>query len=304
MILLKWISSHCYNNYCEGGLVMEFDKARDSSNNIISFKYIKTSNNLDKLRKELKCPTKNCQARLSYVAARKPYLKTHNKSSHSSFCPYKKQGVKYRNKQRKKLLVSLNENSVYSRLDRYKNDFYPNLKAKTIKQKNNNKRKQKTKNSVQNAKLQGVASVNSKTSVTKNVISPRVSKKHLNEFLSTDKGKIFQLGAKLKKIIKYNNKKYIFKIEDRKNRCNGEILLKKRFFSRNVQGINLQLDFLMNYLKKNPNNNVNIAFYGTLLNFNSMQFEIFVDYGFKLYEMRKGRVIKNTLAEFYSLHFH
>lgn len=101
---------------------MKFNEARDSSGKLISFKIIKNSKNLDKLRYELTCPTKNCKAKLSYVAAGKPYLKARNKSRHSSFCRYQNDEVEYRKKQRRKLLVSLDENSVYSRLDGFK-DF-------------------------------------------------------------------------------------------------------------------------------------------------------------------------------------
>ena len=283
---------------------MKFNEARDSSGKLISFKIIKNSKNLDKLRYELTCPTKNCKAKLSYFAAGKPYLKARNKSRHSSFCRYQNDEVEYRKKQRRKLLVSLDENSVYSRLDGFKDFLYPDLKSKTNKPKSNSKRMQKTKNSVQNVKAQGVASVNSKNSATNSVVSPRVSKKRLNEFILSDQGKIFQVGAKLGEITKYSANKYIFKIEDKKAKCSGKILLRNKFFSRNVQGINDQLDFLMNYLKKNTKNNVNIAFYGTLLDFNSYEFEIFVDYGFKLYEMNKGIVTKHTLAEFYFFHIH
>lgn len=108
--------------------------------------------------------------------------------------------------------------------------LYPDLKSKTNKPKSNSKRMQKTKNSVQNVKAQGVASVNSKNSATNSVVSPRVSKKHLNEFILSDQGKIFQVGAKLGEITKYSANKYIFKIEDKKAKCSGKILLRNKFF--------------------------------------------------------------------------
>ena len=174
---------------------MKFNEARDSSGKLISFKIIKNSKNLDKLRYELTCPTKNCKAKLSYLKAR-------NKSRHSSFCRYQNDEVEYRKKQRRKLLVSLDENSVYSRLDGFKDFLYPDLKSKTNKPKSNSKRMQKTKNSVQNVKARGVASVNSKNSATNSVVSPRVSKKRLNEFILSDQEKIFQVGAKLGEITK------------------------------------------------------------------------------------------------------
>ena len=89
----------------------------------------------------------------------------------------------------------------------FKNYFYTNLKTKTNQLKYNNKRIQKTKNSVQNSKPQGVVSAN-------NVVSPRVSEKRLNELILSDQGKVFQVAAKLGEINKYSTNKYIFKIED------------------------------------------------------------------------------------------
>ena len=89
----------------------------------------------------------------------------------------------------------------------FKNYFYTNLKTKTNQLKYNNKHIQKTKNSVQNSKPQGVVSANS-------VVSPRVSKKRLNELILSDQGKVFQVAAKLGEINKYSTNKYIFKIED------------------------------------------------------------------------------------------
>ena len=89
----------------------------------------------------------------------------------------------------------------------FKNYFYTNLKTKTNQLKYNNKGIQKTKNSVQNSKPQGVVSSNS-------VVSPRVSKKRLNELIISDQGKVFQVAAKLGEINKYSTNKYIFKIED------------------------------------------------------------------------------------------
>ena len=89
----------------------------------------------------------------------------------------------------------------------FKNYFYTNLKTKTNQLKYNNKGIQKTKNSVQNSKPQGVVSANS-------VVSPRVSKKRLNELIISDQGKVFQVAAKLGEINKYSTNKYIFKIED------------------------------------------------------------------------------------------
>lgn len=89
----------------------------------------------------------------------------------------------------------------------FKNYFYTNLKTKTNQLKYNNKGIQKTKNSVQNSKPQGVVSANS-------VVSHRVSKKRLNELILSDQGKVFQVAAKLGETNKYSTNKYIFKIED------------------------------------------------------------------------------------------
>lgn len=282
---------------------MEFEEAKNSLGEVITFEEIKNSTNLEILRDNLRCPTKGCEAKLSYIAARHPYLKTHNNSTHSNNCPHKKENIEVeKRRKRRKQLVNLNESGVYSRLDGFTDDFYPNQKSKTNKPKTSIERKSKSKTTTYDAKLQGVASVNSGISDSKDVISPRVSKKHLNEFLPSDQGGIFQVGARLKRIIKYNNKKYIFKISDPKSDCYGKILLIDKYFSRNIQGINSQLDFLMDYLKNKPNNDINIAYYGTLLNFKTKQFEVFVDYGFKLYLMEKKKVKKYTLAEFYYVH--
>ena len=92
-------------------------------------------------------------------------------------------------------------------LHEFKNYFYTNLKTKTNQLKYNNKRIQKTKNSVQNFKPQGVVSAN-------NVVSPEVSEKRLNELILSDQGKVFQVAAKSGEINKYSSNKYIFKIED------------------------------------------------------------------------------------------
>lgn len=284
---------------------MEFEKAVNSLGEVITFAEIKNSTNLKILRDNLKCPTKGCEAKLSYIAARHPYLKTHNNSIHSNNCPHKKENIEVEKRQkRRKQLVNLDESGVYSRLDGFTDDFYPNEKSKINKPKTSTKHKSKSKaiDNAQDAKPQGVASVNSGISDSKDVISPRVSKKHLNEFISSDQGGIFQVGARLKGIKKINNKKYIFKISDPKSDCYGEILLKDQYFSRNIQGINDQLDFLMNYLENKSNNDINIAYYGTLITFKTKRFEVFVDYGFKLYLMKKDKVRKYTLAEFYYEH--
>ena len=128
----------------------------------------------------------------------KSYFKSSNKISYLFYADIK---IK------KKKVSFLDENSVYTMLYGFKNYFYTNLKTKTNQLKYNNKRIQKTKNSVQNSKPQGVVSAN-------NVVSPRVSDKRLNELILSDQGKVFQVAAKLGEINKYSTNKYIFKIED------------------------------------------------------------------------------------------
>lgn len=73
---------------------MEFEEARIEIQNgqtkLIKLQDIENSKNLATLRTKLKCPTKGCNAKLSYVASKHPYLKTHNKSNHSTNCKHKK----------------------------------------------------------------------------------------------------------------------------------------------------------------------------------------------------------------------
>lgn len=280
---------------------MEFNKAKNGCGEIIMFEEIKNSTNLKELREDLRCPTKGCEARLLYIAALNPYLKTYNNSKHSDNCPHRKENIETKRKQRTKQLYQLSEAEVYSRLDGFSDYFYPEEKVEIDKPKTSTKHKPKSKliDNADDIKSQGVASVKSGDNASKNVKPPRVKKKHLNEIVISDQGSILQIGGQLRSIEKFSNMKYILKIKDPKINCYGEILLKSNYFSRKVQGINKQLDFLMNYLKNNPGNYINIAFYGSLLNAETRQFEVFDDYGFKLYMMKKKKIKKYTLAKFY-----
>lgn len=284
---------------------MEFESAKNSKGKLISLEECKKSEDLEKLRGDLYCPTKDCKAQLSYVAARNPYFKTRNNSIHLDECPHKKENIEIeKRKNKRKQSVNLGENDVYSRLNRYMGDFFGNKSNKTNKSKSSTKRKQKSEpiDEDLDAKPQGIPSTDGRIGVGKDVISPRISKKLLNEFISSDQNGIFQVPAQLIEIKKINTKKYKLKIKDLQTNCSGEILLQDKYFSRNIQGINEQLDFLKDYLAKNPNNVIYIAYYGTLLDYKIRQFEVFVDYGFKLYLKEKSKPKKYTLAEFYSLY--
>ena len=91
------------------------------SSNPVSFKIIKKQK-LEKLRYKLMCPASDCEVELSFVVAEKSYFKSSNKISYLFYA-----GVKIK----KKKLVSLDENSVYTMLHGFKNYFYTNLKTKT-----------------------------------------------------------------------------------------------------------------------------------------------------------------------------
>ena len=68
------------------------------------------------------CPTSDCEVELSFVVAGKSYFKSSDKIKYLFYASVK---IK------KKKLVSLDENSVYTMLHGFKNYFYTNLKTKT-----------------------------------------------------------------------------------------------------------------------------------------------------------------------------
>ena len=148
-----------------------FNETWYGSSNPVSFKIIKK-------QKQKNYVTNLCvlhqiaKSNYLFVVAGKSYFKSSDKISYLFYASVK---IK------KKKLVSLDENSIYT-----------NLKTKTNQLKYNNKHIQKTKNSVQNSKPQGVDSANS-------VVSPRVSKKRLNELILSDQGESFSSSCKIRR---------------------------------------------------------------------------------------------------------
>lgn len=288
---------------------MEFEEARIEIQNgktkHIKLQDIENSKNLATLRTKLKCPTEGCNAKLSYVASKHPYLKTHNKSNHSTNCEHKKKGTKTRKrKSQRQISVALTPKQVSSRLNGFMDDFFPNRIKKTYHKRKNsliNNQRIKTVTKGQNNSIKGIAGNNTRTISKRKISSPRVKKKRLNQFIASDNGGIFQCPALLLKVCKNNSKNYCLKIKDMNGNVYGKLLLLNKFFSRNVSNINIYLDFLKDYINKNKNPNINIyiAFYGTLINYKTLEFEIFDDYGFKLYAEKNNKPKKYTLSEFY-----
>ena len=68
------------------------------------------------------CPTSNCEAKLSLCGGGKSYFKSSNKISYLFYADIK---IK------KKKVSFLDENSVYSMLQRFKDYFYTDVKTKT-----------------------------------------------------------------------------------------------------------------------------------------------------------------------------
>ncbi|AUJ29618.1 hypothetical protein [Liquorilactobacillus hordei] len=284
---------------------MGFEIARNEDNNtLLTFDEIRKSDDLDNLRYKLLCPTPNCKAHLSYVASIHPYIKTRNESEHSDFCEYKKdEGAKeiIRKKAKEKILVNLGEADVYARLDDLGDDLYPNRVKKPRKKrgKKSNKTDSESGDGVQLIPGENGIDINELSSDKKRFVGPRVPKKTLTEFTAQDKGRIFKIPAKLLSIEKNSDRRYYLKIKSIEGNKKGTLILKEAFFSRNIQNINVFLDFLMNVVNEKKIE-VKVAAYGTLINFENRDFEIFKDYGLRFFTENKGVIRKDSLVLFYN----
>lgn len=278
---------------------MRFENARISGNEeVVSLNELTNSKNLSELRENLLCPISGCTAQLSYISAKKPYLKTKNKSVHSDDCPYRNEEEYkiYLRKNESKRRVTLNEAQVQGRLDRMIDYVYPNRKKKA---------KEKSENSVNNKKgkkyvatgtkekaVAGLENSDSSTT-TEKAKGIRVPAKRLNEFYHMDEGELFKIPAIIKSIVKKSDKNYTFYIKGIDNDAGGKVVLKDPFFSRNIQGINEMLDFLKESVE-NDQGEIRIAFLGVLTDSANLTFELVRDFDFKLFKSNR----KYTLAEF------
>lgn len=285
---------------------MEFDKAiykTDNESITLTFREIYSSENLEEMRECLVCPTENCNASLSYVAARHPYLKTKNTSEHIDECPHKKgeNRKKARVAARNRKLVQLGEGAVMSRLNDMQDDLFPNRKKLTNRKKkyNTETKKQVIKSNQADKTTQAVASAKGElyNGADEAIRNPRVSKKRLNELIESDLGEVYKVPAILEKISKISNTKYIWKIKMVDGSKTGKVYLRDDFFKRNISNINTYLDFLKTYVESSEEK-LRIAFFGKVVGVQNNEFEMFEDYGFLIYKLRRNTLKRYSLVGF------
>lgn len=287
---------------------MEYENALNTeTNKILTLDEIINSDDLESLRQHLKCPVEDCEADLIYVAAsRHPFLssKSHKTSPHSENCPHFREETDAINKKRKyqRVLASLSQADISGRLDRLKDDMYPNRKKR--KRKASKKGKKPRERSKQVDSDSGIILVASATEgidpdeVKGKKASSRVSKKKFTEFLKEDEGKIYQGTAQLVRINKKSDHHYDFVVRQIEGEKEAKLKLRDNFFERNIVGINTWLNFLMSVLKDDED--IRIAFTAIFDNFKNCEFEIYKDFGFKLGKEDRGLQRLYTLAEFYN----
>lgn len=278
---------------------MRFENVRIfGDEKIVSLSELTNSKNLLELRENLLCPIRGCSARLSYISAKNPYLKTKNKSSHSDDCPYRnvEEYRIYLRKNESKRRVTLDEGQVQGRLGSMMDYIYPNRKKKTKEKTNkslsNKKGKKYLSAGTKEKAVAGLEKSDTSTTVEK-AKGIRVPTKRLNQIYRLDENEIFKIPAIVEGIVKKNDKHYVFYIRGIDTDTDGKILLKESFFSRNVQGINGMLDFLKSSVE-NSRGEIRIAFLGLLTDSTNLTFELVRDFDFKLFKDGK----QYTLAEF------
>lgn len=287
---------------------MEYETALNTENNdILTLDEIISSENLEFLRQHLKCPIKDCNADLIYVAAsRHPFLssKSHKTSPHNESCPHFRKETDAVNKKRnyERVLANLSESDISGRLDRLKDDMYPNRKKrKRETSKKREKSREKSKQADDDSGTLLIASVsggvNPDEIKDKKVIS-RVPKKKFTEFLKEDEGIIYQGAAQLVRINKESNRHYDFVVRQIEGEKEAMLKLRDNFFKRNIVGINTWLDFLVDVLEDSED--IRIGFTGRFDSFKNCEFEIYDDFGFKLGKVDRGLPRLYTLAVFYN----
>ena len=288
---------------------MEFESAYETRHNtIITLDNIISSDDLEVLRKYLKCPTEGCTADLIYVAASPhPFLsaKSHKTSPHVKNCPhFKEKTDSVKEKERyQKVLAAFDEQAISSRLDSLKDDMFPNrIKQERGKPKNRKKKLEMTEQTDTDAGIIVVASsegeINPDEIKGRRVIKGRITKKKLTEFLQEDEGLIFKAVAQLDHIKKESDFYYNFMVHQIDGKKEANLRLTNSFFKRNIIGINTQLDFLISMLEAKMD--IKIAFTGRFDNYESCEFEIFDDYGFKLGTIDKSVPRLDSLVLFYN----
>lgn len=287
---------------------MEYETALNTENNkILTLDEIINSDDLESLRQHLKCPIEDCEADLIYVAAsRRPFLssKSHKTSPHNENCPHFREETDAINKKRKyqRVLASLSQSAISGRLDRLKDDMFPNRKKpKRESSKKGEKSREKSKQADSDSGTILIASatggINPDEVKDEKVIS-RIPKKKFTEFLKEDEGKVYQGVAQLVRINKESKHHYDFVVRQIEGEKEAKLKLRDKFFKRNIVDINTWLDFLMSVLQGDED--IRIAFTAIFDNFENCELEIYDDFGFKLGKEDRGVQRLYTLAVFYN----
>lgn len=263
-----------------------------------SIEEISKRSDLDKIRGQLLCPTPGCTAHLSYVSIFPPYIKRRNLSVHSSFCLYANSDAVtvQRRVANQKRFVAMNASQTYSRLDAMGDRVFPETAVKRPRLPH--KPRKRTKTIAISGEGEGYTNVATRDGITQldgGVIKetgPHVRRKGLNEILQSDQGRVMNIPAKLVGGKRVGDQRYIFEIQQIDGDKTGTLLLSHDFFSRNVVGLDTWLDLLVEKAN-DPKYDVRIAFLGQLINYSSTQFEVFNDYGFKLWARGNG-IVRNA----------
>lgn len=199
---------------------------------VIDFDELKNSPDLTSIKHSLYCPIKDCDAKLIWVNAKHPYLKSaHNEDHNPSKCPhYREKGVPFHRPSQRSIPVNLPPDGILARLDRLAPHALPSNKKKVKKNNKHASRREahKIDTDVKRITVHGQLS-DSSTAILTSKIPTRIQIRQINSITDKDIGSTFQIFGQIKQI-DYIESKQVFHILISSNHSNLLLILGKKYF--------------------------------------------------------------------------
>lgn len=216
----------------------EFESAQirsNSLNKVLKFKDLQALQNLSEIKQDLFCPTLGCNAKIIWVNATHPYLKSlHNEDHDPNICShYRKKGSPYHRSSQRTVPVNLPGTMILARLDRLASDALPSNSSrhrKKSKHSRTQKFSHKTHTDTNKVSTHGQLSNLSNASLTSK-IPTRIGRRQINAITNNDIGLSFQIAGQVQRI-EQDLSNQVFKIIIKDGKAVLELILDDNYFAK------------------------------------------------------------------------
>lgn len=208
------------------------------NNEIMDINDVTTSNNHNQVKANLKCATKGCDAKISFVSGvsgRKDHFRTVKHSEHSPECHFllSRDLLKRQIERNEKIIVSIS-NESYRRRALYLYKKRMGLETKKDVNKNGRSYQKGKKTKIiygGTGILKEIGPSVEDVNKTKHVSSPQILARELNQISAKDEGKFMNLAAFVKSIRKMKNG--TFELDLYSNSATATLILTEAFIKGN-----------------------------------------------------------------------